>query len=53
MWQRRSSSSRSHVNRRNERWDENAHFIAHARTDVPRLIAEIRRLQALLDSRQT
>lgn len=29
-----------------ERWDQNADFIAHARTDVPRLIAEIRRLRA-------
>lgn len=28
-----------------ERWDENALFIAHAREDVPRLIAEIRRLR--------
>jgi len=26
-----------------EHWDENASFIAHARDDVPRLIAEIRR----------
>lgn len=29
-----------------QRWDENASFIAHARNDVPRLIAEIRRLRA-------
>jgi hypothetical protein len=28
-----------------ERWDENALFIAHAREDIPRLIAEIRRLK--------
>jgi hypothetical protein len=27
-------------------WDENAAFIAHARSDIPRLIAEIRRLRA-------
>jgi hypothetical protein len=27
-----------------ERWDENAMFIAHTREDVPRLIAEIRGL---------
>lgn len=31
---------------------DNAAFIAHARTDVPRLIAEIRRLQALVDEQQ-
>lgn len=31
---------------------DNAAFIAHARTDVPQLIAEIRRLQALLDEQQ-
>ncbi|TYC21377.1 hypothetical protein FXF52_26245 [Micromonospora sp. MP36] len=31
-----------------ERWDENALFIASARRDVPRLIAEIRRLRHLL-----
>jgi hypothetical protein len=28
-----------------ERWDENADFIAAARSDIPRLIAEIRRLR--------
>jgi hypothetical protein len=33
------------VNISDELWDENAEFIAHARTDVPRLIAEIRRLR--------
>lgn len=27
------------------RWQENAAFIAHARSDVPRLVAEIRRLR--------
>jgi hypothetical protein len=32
-----------------ERWDENAAFIAAARTVVPRLLAEIRRLRGLLD----
>ena len=32
-----------------ERWDENANFIANARQDVPRLIAEIRRLRRLLE----
>ncbi|GAA4582516.1 hypothetical protein GCM10023194_17450 [Planotetraspora phitsanulokensis] len=31
-----------------ERWDENAQFIAEARHEVPRLIAEIRRLRELL-----
>lgn len=34
-----------------ERWDENAAFIAEARTAVPRLLAEIARLRALLDAR--
>jgi hypothetical protein len=29
------------------RWDQNAAFIAHARSDIPRLIAEIRRLREL------
>lgn len=33
-----------------ELWDENANFIAHARQDIPRLIAEIRRLRSLLGS---
>ncbi|MFI6984214.1 hypothetical protein ACIBSV_37225 [Embleya sp. NPDC050154] len=33
------------------RWDENALFIAHARRDVPRLVAEIRRLRLLLEPR--
>jgi hypothetical protein len=28
------------------RWDENAHFIARARSDIPRLVAEVRRLRA-------
>jgi hypothetical protein len=32
-------------------WDENAAFIASARTDVPRLVAEIRRLRSMLNSR--
>lgn len=31
-----------------EHWDENASFVAHARQDVPRLIAEIRRLRGLI-----
>jgi len=31
------------------RWDENARFISRARSDVPRLIEEIRRLRALKD----
>ncbi|MFK0173607.1 hypothetical protein ACIQU5_32975 [Streptomyces sp. NPDC090306] len=34
-----------------ERWDENAQFIANAREDVPRLVAEVRRLRRLLDAR--
>ncbi|MFJ5984523.1 hypothetical protein [Lentzea sp. NPDC092896] len=29
-------------------WDENATFIANAREDVPRLVAEIRRLRSLV-----
>ncbi|MGI8328666.1 hypothetical protein ACRYCC_01805 [Actinomadura scrupuli] len=32
-----------------ERWDENAHFIANARQDIPRLIAEIKRLRRRLE----
>ncbi|MGW4802744.1 hypothetical protein [Kitasatospora sp. NPDC004272] len=31
-------------------WDENASFIAGARQDVPRLVAEIRRLNCLLEA---
>lgn len=31
-----------------ERWDENAQFIANARQDIPRLIAEIKRLRRLV-----
>ncbi|MGN5382532.1 hypothetical protein ACQ4WX_51160 [Streptomyces lasalocidi] len=31
-----------------ERWDENAQFIASARQDIPRLITEIHRLRRLL-----
>ena len=33
------------------REDRNAEFIAHARDDVPALIAEVRRLRALLEQR--
>ncbi|MFD8687347.1 hypothetical protein [Streptomyces sp. NPDC059651] len=33
-----------------ERWDENAQFIANARQDIPRLIAEIRRLRGALEA---
>ncbi|MGI5248937.1 hypothetical protein [Actinacidiphila glaucinigra] len=33
-----------------ERWDENARFIATARESVPRLINEIRRLREQLDT---
>jgi hypothetical protein len=32
------------------RWDENARFIAASRELVPKLIAEVKRLRALLDS---
>ena len=35
-----------------ERWDENAAFIAMARDVVPRLVGEVRRLQALLADRE-
>lgn len=31
------------------KWDNNAEFIAHARTDIPRLIAEVRDLRKQLD----
>jgi hypothetical protein len=32
-------------------WEQNARFIANARHDVPRLVAEVRRLRALLEER--
>ncbi|MCX3064240.1 hypothetical protein [Streptomyces beihaiensis] len=35
-----------YVDTADERWDENARFIAAAREAVPRLLAEIRRLRA-------
>lgn len=35
------------------RWDENTRFIAHVREDVPRLIAEIRRLRDLLSEKRS
>lgn len=35
-----------------QRWDENAQFIAHARQDIPRLIAEVRRLKNALEQAQ-
>lgn len=35
-----------------ERWDENAQFIATARREVPRLVAEIRRLRRLLATKE-
>lgn len=38
----------NYVNVADERGDENATFIAHARIDVPLLIAEVRRLRAAL-----
>jgi predicted kinase len=37
-----------YVDAADERWDENAAFIASARADVPRLVAEVRRLRGLL-----
>jgi hypothetical protein len=36
-----------YVGRDDGSWDANASFIAHARDDVPRLIAEVRRLRSL------
>lgn len=33
-----------------ERREQNARFIANARRDIPRLVAEIRRLRRLLDT---
>ncbi|MEU2777495.1 hypothetical protein ABZ646_32530 [Streptomyces sp. NPDC007162] len=33
-----------------ERWDENAAFIAMAREAVPRLVQEVRRLRELLEA---
>jgi hypothetical protein len=37
-----------YVDSSDERWDENAHFIAAARDSIPRLIADIRRLRQQL-----
>lgn len=37
-----------YVDSGDERWDENAAFIAMAREAVPRLLDEVRRLQALV-----
>jgi hypothetical protein len=31
------------------KWDQNAEFIAHARADIPQLVAEIRRLRQLTE----
>lgn len=39
-----------YVDAADERWDENAHFIATAREAVPRLVAEIRRLRSQLEA---
>ncbi|MGW4660276.1 hypothetical protein ACWEP2_39175 [Streptomyces sp. NPDC004279] len=39
-----------YVDATDERWDENAHFIAAARDTVPRLVAEIRRLRQQLET---
>ncbi|MFE2491007.1 hypothetical protein ACFXGR_48990 [Streptomyces mirabilis] len=36
-----------------ERWDQNAHFIAAARGTVPRLVAEIRQLRQQLEATST
>lgn len=38
-----------YVSAADERWDENAWFIANARQCIPRLIAEIKRLRQQLD----
>jgi len=37
-----------YVDSADARWDENATFIAAARVDVPRLVAEVRRLRSLI-----
>ncbi|WP_199563569.1 MULTISPECIES: hypothetical protein [unclassified Streptomyces] len=39
-----------YVDAADERWDENAQFIATAREAVPRLVAEIRRLRRELEA---
>jgi len=39
-----------YVDAADERWDENAQFIATAREAVPRLVAEIRRLRSQLEA---
>ena len=36
-----------------ESWDENSEFIAHARTDVEVLLAEVVRLRAIIDAGTT
>ncbi|MFK4102480.1 hypothetical protein ACI2L1_20825 [Streptomyces sp. NPDC019531] len=38
-----------YVDAADERWDENAHFIAAARDNIPRLVAEVRRLRRQLE----
>jgi hypothetical protein len=38
-----------YVDIEDDRWDQNARFIAQSRTDIPRLIAEVRRLRWQLD----
>ena len=38
-----------YVDAADERWDENAHFIAAARDNTPRLVAEVRRLRRQLE----
>ncbi|MFJ8077073.1 hypothetical protein ACIQ7Q_24840 [Streptomyces sp. NPDC096176] len=38
-----------YVEAADERWDENAHFIAAARDNIPRLVAEVRRLRRQLE----
>ncbi|MYX37025.1 MULTISPECIES: hypothetical protein [unclassified Streptomyces] len=42
-----------YVDAADERWDENAQFIATAREVVPRLVAEIRRLRRQLEAGST
>ncbi|MET7728118.1 hypothetical protein [Streptomyces mirabilis] len=38
-----------YVDAADERWDENARFIAAARDNIPRLVAEVRRLRRQLE----
>ena len=45
----RENSRHDLVDVEDSHWDENTLFIAHPRSDIPRLIGEVRRLRARLD----